>query len=169
MEPFEAPLKLFTSLWEQLTHAPSHLLVLVGLLAVGMLLKKSPVPNRCIPWVLVTLGAGGYPFFASPGNVDPSFPHPGLVLVVYGGLLAVGSVIAHATLKKLAWFRKAEDAMVKSYNGDTEVLPKSPTLLLILCAALLAGCVHQREPVVSDAELDVESQRALGMRGTFKE
>jgi len=129
METIDAPLKLFLSLWDQFTHAPSHLVALVVLLALGMMLKRSPLRNGWISWCLTAVGVIGYPFLASSTNIDPSFPRPGLVLALYGGILAVGSVVAHYFLKKLSWFRKVEHALVKSYDGDTDILQreKPPT------------------------------------------
>lgn len=107
-----APIKVFNSLWDQLTNAPSHLLALVGLIALGILIKRSSIPNNLIPWLLVIAGAGGYPFLASPKNIDPSFQHPMVVLCIYGGLLALASVGVHMfVLSKFKWFRKFERAL----------------------------------------------------------
>lgn len=112
--------KLASSIWEQLIHAPSHLLLLVVLIVIGILIKKSPTPNWTIPWLLVTIGAVGYPFLASPTNIDPSFPNPTMVLHIYGGLLGIGAIVAHTFLRKVAWFQTVERGIINAFREDED-------------------------------------------------
>lgn len=120
MDTPTAAVNAVTSIWEQLTNAPSHLLLLVVLIFFGMLIKKSPTPNWVIPWALILLGAVGYPMLASPTHINPSFPNPSLVLGIYGGLLGVGAMLAHGLLKKLAWFQRIELAFVNSFRDEDQ-------------------------------------------------
>lgn len=122
--------KVAESLWQQLIHAPSHLLWLLALLVIGVMWKASPFSNRLIPFALIVIGAVGYPFLTSPRNVDPSFPHPGFVLSIYGALLGFGTIITHILLKRSAKFCAIEDAIVNTFsrNGDAAVKPASPTV-----------------------------------------
>lgn len=116
--------KIASSIWEQLIHAPAHLLLLVVLMFLGMIIKKSPLPNYWIPWFIVVAGVVTYPFLASPQNVDPSYPNPTFVLHIYGGLLGIGAIIAHVFLRKLKWFAAIERAFVNSFRDDEDrILP----------------------------------------------
>lgn len=121
MDEANSAIKVVNSLWEQLTHAPSHLLSLVVLIFLGMLVKKSPTPNWTIPWLLIAVGVVVYPLLASPANIDPSFPRPEFVLRLYGGLLGVGAIVGHGILKRFAWFQRIETAFTSSYEEKLSV------------------------------------------------
>ena len=112
--------KVFESLWQQFTHAPSHTLLLGVLIVFGILIKKSPTPNWTIPWLLIFVGAMGYPFLASPANINPTFPRPDLVLRIYGGGLGVGAIVAHNLLRRFAWFRSFEYSIVNAFRDEDE-------------------------------------------------
>lgn len=129
MEETNNAVKVVNSIWEQLTHAPSHLLLLGVLLFLGMLIKKSPLPNWSIPWILAGVGAVVYPFIASPTNMDPSFRHGAecWVLALYGFMLGIGSIVVHKLLRKFAWFQRVELALVNAYRDEEDkVLPDAP-------------------------------------------
>ena len=150
MEKTEAAAKVASSVWEQLIHAPSHLLLLVVLLALGVLIKKSPTPNWLIPWLLVTVGSVGYPFLASPGNVDPSFPNPALVLRIYGGLLGIGAIVAHIFLKKVPLYVSIENGIVNAFREDEDktiiVDPKKDVLKDVLVVDKTSAEAAARDP-----------------------
>lgn len=116
----EAAAKVASSIWEQLIHAPSHLLLLLVLLLFGILIKKSPTPNWLIPWVLIGIGAFGYPFLTTASNVDPAFPNPILVLRLYGGLLGIGAIVSHKFLRKSEIFCSIEGSIVNAFRDDEE-------------------------------------------------
>ncbi len=113
------------SLWAQLTHAPSHLLLLLALLPFGILIKRSPIPNGFIPWVLIGVGAVVYPLFTSAKNISPEFENPKLILAIYGGLLGVGAMVLHRVLERLPLFKRFEKAIVQPFRtGDTGAIPR---------------------------------------------
>lgn len=120
MENASDAAKIASSLWEQLINAPAHLLLLVVLMFLGMIIKKSPLPNYWIPWFIVAAGVVTYPFLASPQNVDPSYPNPTFVLHIYGGLLGGGAIVAHVLLRKFEWFCSIERAFVNSFRDDED-------------------------------------------------
>lgn len=126
-QPFEFQfLKIFTSLWAQVESAPSHVLLFLALIPFGILIKRSPLPNWLIPWVLVLVGTIVYPLLASPKNISPDIQHPYLVLGIFGFLLGVAALISHVVLEKAAWFRRVERALIAPFKtGDTQVIKRS--------------------------------------------
>lgn len=118
--------KVAESLWQQLIHAPSHLLLLLVLFVVGMMWKASPLPNRWIPYTLLFLGAGGYPWIASSTNIDPSISHDKGVLALYGFLIGFGTIGLHILLKRSEKFCAFEDAIVNTFSKNSDP-PKSPS------------------------------------------
>lgn len=122
METPTAALNIVTSLWDQLINAPSHLLLLIVLLMVGMMMKKSPLPNWLIPWVLVLSGVFLYPMIASPMNMAPSFREGSerQVLSLYGALIGAGSVGCHRLLRRFKWFCTFEAAFVNAFREPSE-------------------------------------------------
>lgn len=132
MDDANSAVKVVNSLWEQLTHAPSHLLLLLALLFLGMLIKKSPLPNWTIPWLLAIVGAIVYPLIASPTNMDPSFREGAevKVLALYGFLLGIGTVVFHRWVRQFKWFQRIEAAFTGSYEEPKENLldsePRAP-------------------------------------------
>lgn len=126
MEFLEATLNTITSLWSQLAAAPAHLLVLVVLLALGVMIKISPVPNPWIPWVLMGVGTVLYPQLASPSAVHPDLRNPTVVLAIFGFLLAVGSIVLHMLLRKIEKFREMEAAIVNRFTQvETKFITKA--------------------------------------------
>lgn len=72
-------------------------LLLIGLLnGLGVLFKTSPlVPNKYIPYILVTLGGIGYPLLAQAGDVNLQVHGSVAYNVVLGIMFALSSVGGH--------------------------------------------------------------------------
>lgn len=123
----ESASKIANSIWDQFTHAPAHLLLLLVMLTIGILIKKSPTPNWLIPWILIILGAFGYPLLASAKNIDPSYPNPDFVLRLYGGMLGIASIVVHMQLRRFEWWCKIEYAIVNAGREEEDkVKPFKP-------------------------------------------
>jgi hypothetical protein len=110
--------KIISSIFEQVKAAPAHLLLILVLFVLGAFLKASPITNRAIPYILIGLGTVLYPLLASPGNVDPSFRFPSLVLALYGLLLGVGAIVLHMIAKRSEKFRQLEAGFVNAFKRD---------------------------------------------------
>lgn len=93
--------------------------ILVGGTAylIGMALKKSPVADWLIPWILLALGGVVYPFVAADGNIDPSITHPwvreSMFGVAYSGLAVFGDQL-------IQQFKNRG----KTASGNTEFIEK---------------------------------------------
>lgn len=118
MEALADVLKVLGSIWIQIQEAPAHLLLILVLNVIGVALKMSPVQNRAIPPLLMLLGMGGYPFLASPANINPAFRHPEVVLALYGLLLGFLAVVAHMLLRRIEKFRDIEAAIVGAFRRE---------------------------------------------------
>lgn len=82
-------------------------LTFVACNAIGILLKRSPVQNWMIPWVLLGLGMALYPFICDPSQVPYNVRSPLVHSLVLGALIGLGSVGGHQTL--ITFLRPPED------------------------------------------------------------
>lgn len=163
MDTIDPILKLIAGLWDRITHAPMHLLLIVVLNVVGVMLKRIPqVPNRTIPLILITLATLAYPQLASPGDVSPDVRHPVVVLGMFGFLLGFGAWMLHLFILRRA------AKLLPDWMSDQFDPPVAPLLVGLL--PLLAGCAtvpetvirydKQKEGVVISSPKDVEIARA---------
>lgn len=77
-------------------------LLLIGLLnGLGVLFKTSPlVPDKYIPYILVTLGAIGYPLIASAGDINLQVHGNTAYNVILGMMFALSSIGGHQLVKQ---------------------------------------------------------------------
>jgi hypothetical protein len=169
METIDPILNTISSLWDRITSAPIHLLLILALNALGVLLKRVPqIPNHVIPLILIGLATVGYPLLAGPGTVNPESRHPQVVLGIFGFLLGFGAWLLHLFLLK-----HAEKYLPTWLRGESTP-PATGTpgpLALLLCAGLatlvFSGCgtmtvKEGADPIVVHAE-----QAAEGALETF--
>jgi hypothetical protein len=81
------------------TLSPPVLLALV-LNGIGLFLKRSPINDWLIPFILIALGAIIYPFIADVAEVAEGTRNATAYRVVVGAAIGVVSVGAHATIKQ---------------------------------------------------------------------
>lgn len=91
-----------SGVWNQITAAPVHLLLILVLNVVGYALKWTPLlNNKWIPCIILALGSILYPLLVSPTlQQHQQFAHPWLVLVIYGFLLGAMALVLHRYLLK---------------------------------------------------------------------
>lgn len=96
--------------------SPRIALVLV-LCVIGFLMKRSPLPNWLIPWILLILGGAGYTVMADVKDEDYTAK---LIFynVVLGMLLGAASVGLHSTVRTIFPFLFPE-------KGETEMIKKN--------------------------------------------
>lgn len=121
----EQVIKVIQTLWDQLEKSPSHLLLIVALFGLGVILKKSPLPNGWIPLILCALGTCIYPLIAEATlSAYQRFEHPKVILAIYGFALALGAILLHGLAKRSEKYRAMEEALTNSFRGDTQVFKK---------------------------------------------
>jgi hypothetical protein len=76
------------------------LLLAVVLNGVGIFLKRSPLKDWMIPFILITLGAVIYPFIADVTEIHKGTRNAVAYRVVVGSAIGVISVGVHSTLKQ---------------------------------------------------------------------
>lgn len=111
-----------SGVWNQITSAPAHLLLVLLLNVIGLALKKAPfIRNEWIPCIVLTLGTVLYPLLVSPTlEQHQQFRHPLLVLVIYGFLLGAMALVLHRMLlKKFGKF-------INGLFADDPDQPKTP-------------------------------------------
>lgn len=91
------------------------------LLMVGFFLKKSPVQNWLIPWLIGPLGAAVYPWIAVAGKEGKN---PFLLDTLYGAGIGLAVVGGHQAFKQLIDFR-VKTKMEGLPEGDTTLISKT--------------------------------------------
>lgn len=85
---------------DQLTAVSPRFALVLALCVIGFWLKRSPVPNWVIPWVLVLLGGVVFPIIAEVKNDDYTAS-----LIVYnvliGILMGAASVGLHQAMRPM--------------------------------------------------------------------
>lgn len=99
------------------TLSPPLLLALV-LNGVGVFLKRSPINDWIIPFILILLGAIIYPFIADVAEVAQGTRNATAYRVVVGAAIGVISVGVHATLKQFMGR--------KNGSGQTTFIQRKP-------------------------------------------
>jgi uncharacterized membrane protein YqaE (UPF0057 family) len=99
------------------TLSPTILLAVV-LNGVGVFLKRSPLKDWLIPFVLIALGALIYPFIADVTELHSGTRNATAYRVVVGSAIGVISVGVHATLKQFIG-RKGD-------SGQTDFIQRKP-------------------------------------------
>jgi len=66
---------------------------------VGMALKKSPVANWLIPWILIALGAVVFPFVSDYSKINFQCKNPMVLNAIYGAAIGGLSVGLHQGVK----------------------------------------------------------------------
>jgi hypothetical protein len=90
-------------------------LTVVVVIALGYVVRHSPIENRFIPGILPLLGALFYALIASPGEVDPAIRNPELKLAGFGLILGVmGWALHHLVIARI------EDKFSKWRSNKTE-------------------------------------------------
>lgn len=94
-------LKVFTDAWGLLKTSPNWLVIALGVLFFGLLLKSvKPFPNRFIPLVTLPIGTAAYVLTADPSEITYTNPHPQLMLCFYGFILNFVVWMAHKYIFK---------------------------------------------------------------------
>ena len=112
--------KVITSLFNQVQAAPSHLLCILALFALGIFLKRSPIPNILIPWILIGLGTVLYPALVSARNIDNTIEEAWIVLALFGSLLGAGAIALHVVAKKSEKYRTFEAGLMNAFRSDDQ-------------------------------------------------
>lgn len=97
--------------------APPVVLIILFLNAVGLMLKRSSLPNNAIPWVIVLIGA----VLTSLLAPVPTGRNPMLLLALMGCLFGVIAWLAHALiLRRLEKFLPAGFLPEDNKNPETK-------------------------------------------------
>ena len=96
------------------TLSPCALLAML-LMGLGVVLKRSPVEDWLIPFILIGLGALLYPFIADVTEIARGVKHPGIYRVVVGATIGTVSVGTHGTFRQFLR-RKGDDGTTKFYR-----------------------------------------------------
>lgn len=132
-------INLLTALVGQITGSPAFIYVVVLVNCVIFAWELLPfLPSKFIPLVSMILGAVLFPFLSPVGSVDPSFPHPWLVLVIDGLLAGLLSFAAHAGLVKFLRAKFGWPPEPPAAVGLWLATALSVTLLLSGCAGTSA-------------------------------
>lgn len=86
--------------FDTIMHMSPPVLLSLALNAVGIFLKKSPIPDWLIPFALIAIGAITYPLIADTGDVNPKVHNPVIYLAVIGSLIGGASVGANQALRQ---------------------------------------------------------------------
>ncbi len=100
-------------------------LLFVACNVIGMVLKKSPVQNWLIPWVLLIIGAVTYPFISDPGDAPYAMRSPLVHSMLIGAIIGWASVGGHQALSAL------RESVGQRTDGGTTFMKKpepTPTL-----------------------------------------
>lgn len=112
--------------------------LLVGVMnMIGFALKKSPIQNWAIPWILMILGAAGYPFVSPDCHLSDV---QSVVLHVIQGVFFGGAAVG--LHQGVSQYRDAKS------NGSSPP-PASPggrLPLFLLVLGILACCGCQTQP-----------------------
>lgn len=95
-------IKDITEIGGGILHAPSWLLLIIGLNLLGVFLSKTPVwPNAwngLIGYVLLGLGMILAPLIIPHNIFPPEQPHPTVLLVIIGGIFGMVAWLLHGQL-----------------------------------------------------------------------
>lgn len=162
METIEPVITLITSLWDRVTHAPAHLLLMLVLNIIGAVLKRIPeVSNRVIPLWLMALGTLGYSLMASPGSVSPDVRNPWLVLAMFGFVLGFGAWMLHVFIfRKLG--QHLPEWLKKEFDG-------TPLVLALLLPLLGAGCTFRTVTYPTSLGPVIYTHKSFGVRQSIGE
>lgn len=86
--------------------------LLLALNVVGLAVKKSPVPDWLIVWILPLLGGVAYPFIAGwNGATATAVAHPEVLNVLYGVAIGGAAVWGNQLLRQTSAAFKPDDAL----------------------------------------------------------
>lgn len=108
------------SMVDQLLQVSPPVLLAMVLYALGLGLKRSPLADWIIPWILGGLGALCFPFIVEVAKLNYEVRNPFILHAIYG--LAIGAMPtwAHQSIKQ---FRERE----KKDDGGTKFITKKDT------------------------------------------
>lgn len=87
-------LDFLTRIINYVQSAPAAILIILALNGLGLMLKKSALPNQIIPWVVAPMGIA-LTIFLAPMPVGRN---PGLLLAVMGFLFGLIAWLAHSLI-----------------------------------------------------------------------
>lgn len=99
--------------------SPAALFVL-GFNGLGLALKKSPVANWMIPYILAAVGALLWPCISDPSKVSYTMKYPVVYQALVGAVLAGFSVYLNQATRQFLNRDKTD-------SGNTQFITKPPT------------------------------------------
>lgn len=95
-------------------------LTVVVVIALGYVVRSSPIDNRFIPGILPLLGATFYALIASPAGVEPDIRNPELKLAGFGLVLGViGWALHHLVIARV----EAKLSKWRAGKNEPDVIP----------------------------------------------
>lgn len=104
--------------FNELMQLSPPVILAVALNFVGLALKKSPVADWLIPWLLILIGGAVFPFIAETGKINYECKNPFILHAIFGmaiGGLAIG---LNQGIKQLLRNRQ-ENAALGAESGPT--------------------------------------------------
>lgn len=84
-----------------ITQLSPPLALALALSFVGFGLKRSPVADWLIPWILIAAGAALYPLISEVGKISYTVSHPEAFAAVIGACIGGFAVGGHQAIKQM--------------------------------------------------------------------